>query len=114
MEPTPDQTGPTPKQVEATATPALAQPEVKDADKNYKWRVLFSVIFGTFMFILDSTADREQLEGPKYVAWKAGHPACSRLATARDTCRSRTKRGIRAGRWSDYGSSIPLELHAEH
>ncbi len=75
MEPTPDQTGPTPKQVEATATPALAQPEVQDADKNYKWRVLFSVIFGTFMFILDSTAVNVAVPTLQKVFGTGGHAA---------------------------------------
>ena len=75
MEPTPEQTRPTPKQVEATASPALAQPEAKDSDKNYKWRVLFSVIFGTFMFILDQTAVNVAVPTLQKVFGTGGHAA---------------------------------------
>ncbi len=75
MEPTPEQTRPTPKQVEATASPVLAQPEVKDSDKNYKWRVLFSVIFGTFMFILDQTAVNVAVPTLQKVFGTGGHAA---------------------------------------
>ena len=75
MEPTPEQTRPTPKQVEATASPALAQPEEKDSDKNYKWRVLFSVIFGTFMFILDQTAVNVAVPTLQKVFGTGGHAA---------------------------------------
>src|SRR5579863_9543498 len=31
-------------------------PSTNNGDSNYKWKVLASVIFGTFMVILDSTA----------------------------------------------------------
>jgi len=75
MESTPQSTGPTPKQVEATATPALAQPAQKDTDKNYKWRVLFSVIFGTFMFILDQTAVNVAVPTFQKVFGTGGHLA---------------------------------------
>lgn len=39
---------------EASGPPPV--PEQDGQDKNYKWKVLFSVVFGTFMVILDSTA----------------------------------------------------------
>ena len=75
MEPTPEQTRPTPQQVEATATPALMQPAPRDTEKNYKWRVLFSVIFGTFMFILDSTAVNVAVPTLQKVFGSGGHAA---------------------------------------
>lgn len=39
------------------ASTASAEPaETAPADPNYRWKVLFSVVFGTFMVILDATA----------------------------------------------------------
>lgn len=42
-------------ETQQSGPPAASPPEVSGAS-NYKWKVLFSVVFGTFMFILDSTA----------------------------------------------------------
>ena len=75
MESNSQQTGPTPQQVETTGTPVPAQPEVRNTDKNYKWRVLFSVIFGTFMFILDSTAVNVAVPTFQKVFGTGGHLA---------------------------------------
>ena len=36
--------------------PPLPEQEQENQDPRYKWKVLFSVVFGTFMVILDSTA----------------------------------------------------------
>lgn len=41
---------------EATTGQQGEPPAAQDSDPNYKWRVLFSVVFGTFMFVLDATA----------------------------------------------------------
>ncbi|RAQ97542.1 DHA2 family efflux MFS transporter permease subunit [Thermogemmatispora tikiterensis] len=43
------------EQRQASTAPA-APAEVAPADPNYRWKVLFSVVFGTFMVILDATA----------------------------------------------------------
>jgi len=69
MEQTPQPTGATP------ATPVAAAPVEKDMDKNYKWRVLFSVVFGTFMFILDSTAVNVAVPTLQKVFGTGGHAA---------------------------------------
>lgn len=45
------------KSLEATSTTTVdTAPEQDEPGSNYKWKVLVSVIFGTFMVILDSTA----------------------------------------------------------
>ncbi|GAC1393963.1 MAG: DHA2 family efflux MFS transporter permease subunit [Ktedonobacteraceae bacterium] len=66
---------PTAQQVDATATPISLPLEQEDSDKNYKWRVLFSVIFGTFMFILDSTAVNVAVPTLQKVFGTGGHAA---------------------------------------
>jgi len=49
-------------------------PQVSDAP-GYKWRVMFSVIFGTFMFVLDTTAVNVAIPTMQKVFGTAGHPA---------------------------------------
>lgn len=65
--------------MEATPKPAeekapLPQDQSGD-DKNYKWKVLFSVVFGTFMFILDSTAVNVAVPTLQKVFGTGGKPA---------------------------------------
>nr|BBH93273.1 MFS transporter [Thermogemmatispora argillosa] len=43
-------------QPEAQPATSAAPTEAAPADPNYRWKVLFSVVFGTFMVILDATA----------------------------------------------------------
>lgn len=60
---------------DAALTPVSAPLEQENSDKNYKWRVLFSVIFGTFMFILDSTAVNVAVPTFQRVFGTGGHSA---------------------------------------
>ncbi len=46
-----------------------------NGDRGYKWRVMFSVIFGTFMFVLDTTAVNVAIPTMQKVFGTAGHPA---------------------------------------
>ncbi len=58
-------------------TPSIAQPTPKAgaSDSGYKWRVMFSVIFGTFMFVLDSTAVNVAVPTLQKYFGTTGHPA---------------------------------------
>ena len=60
---------------QGTDTRVSAPLAQENSDKNYKWRVLFSVIFGTFMFILDSTAVNVAVPTFQRVFGTTGHPA---------------------------------------
>ncbi len=56
---------------------STAQPPDKTgaSDSGYKWRVMFSVIFGTFMFVLDSTAVNVAVPTLQKYFGTTGHPA---------------------------------------
>ncbi|MBE3567155.1 MAG: DHA2 family efflux MFS transporter permease subunit [Thermogemmatispora sp.] len=47
---------PQPEERQQVSTAPAAPAEAAPADPNYRWKVLFSVVFGTFMVILDATA----------------------------------------------------------
>lgn len=50
-------------------------PREGSGDRGYKWRVMFSVIFGTFMFVLDTTAVNVAIPTLQRVFGTGGHPA---------------------------------------
>lgn len=60
---------------QANEMPGDTPPAEVSGDRGYKWRVMFSVIFGTFMFVLDTTAVNVAIPTLQKVFGTVGHPA---------------------------------------